>query len=113
MIKLKKYNVIGIMSGTSMDGLDCSYLNTDGENSVTIMSEKSYKYSANYKNKLKKIIRYLNKNKSLNKTKYIIEQEHIVTNKFIQIIKKFIKDYKIKYTSLDFIGFIGKVFRFY
>ena len=108
MLKLKKYNVIGIMSGTSMDGLDCSYLNTDGENSVKIICEKTYKYSTNYKNKLKKIIRYINKNKSLNKTKYIIEREHIITNKFIQIIKKFIKDYKIKYTSLDYIGLSGQ-----
>ena len=64
---VKVYNVIGIMSGTSMDGIDCSYITTDGVNFVSIINENSYKYSQNYKNKLKKIIKYLNNIKSLKK----------------------------------------------
>ena len=56
------------MSGTSMDGIDFSYICTDGENFVSIICEKSYKYSQNYRNKLKKIIKYIHKNKSINET---------------------------------------------
>ena len=41
---VKKYKVIGIMSGTSMDGLDCSYIETDGKNYTKIIFEKTYKY---------------------------------------------------------------------
>ena len=40
------------MSGTSMDGVDCSYIKTDGESLVSIICESTYKYSINYKNKL-------------------------------------------------------------
>ena len=59
---VKKYKVIGIMSGTSMDGLDCSYIETDGKKYTKIIFEKTYKYSNLYQNKLKKIINIYNYN---------------------------------------------------
>ena len=96
------------MSGTSMDGIDCSYVSTDGVNFVSIINENSYKYSQNYKNKLKKIIKYLKNIKSLKKKQRIKKFENIVTNKFIQVIKKFIKDYNIKHSSIDYIGVSGQ-----
>ena len=102
------YNVIGIMSGTSMDGIDCSYIKTDGDNFVSIINENSYKYSQNYRNELKKIIKYLNNIKPLKEKQYIKKFENIVTNKFIQVINKFIKDYKIKNSSIDYIGVSGQ-----
>ena len=105
---VKVYNVIGIMSGTSMDGIDCSYIKTDGVNFVSIINENSYKYSQNYRNKLKKIIKYLNNIKSLKEEQHIKKFENIVTNKFIQVINKFIKDYKIKHSSIDYIGVSGQ-----
>ena len=41
----KKYKIIGIMSGTSMDGLDFSFIETDGDKNISIICEKSYYYS--------------------------------------------------------------------
>jgi len=104
----KKYNVIGLMSGTSIDGLDCSFLTTDGENLVSIKFEKTYKYSENYRNKIKKIIKYFNNKKLTKINQYLKNKEEIVTNKFIQIIKKFTKEYNIKYSSIDYIGISGQ-----
>ena len=56
MLKKKNYNVIGIMTGTSMDGLDLSFLRTDGKNFVRIFNGKSYNYSKSYKKKLKELV---------------------------------------------------------
>ena len=45
MTTQKKYNVIGIMTGTSMDGMDFSYINTDGNKYVKIIKEYYFPYS--------------------------------------------------------------------
>ena len=45
----KKYNVIGIMSGTSIDGVDFAFLKTNGTNYVKVISGISYKYNIDYK----------------------------------------------------------------
>ena len=78
----KIFKVIGIMSGTSMDGLDFSLVETDGKKYISIICEKSYIYSNNYKYKLKKIIKSYNLNKKINKLK----DQKLVTEKFIQLI---------------------------
>ena len=96
------------MSGTSIDGLDCSFITTDGENLVSIKYEKTYKYSRNYKNKLNKIIKYFKDKRLNNINQYVKNKEEIITNKFIQIIKKFIKEYDIKYSIIDYIGISGQ-----
>ena len=55
MKKKKIFNIIGIMTGTSMDGIDISYISTDGINKVKILKEKSYQYSLYEQIKIKKI----------------------------------------------------------
>ena len=53
---MQKWNVIGIMSGTSLDGLDLVYANLSHDKhwSYTIHSAKTFEYDTNWYNKLKK-----------------------------------------------------------
>ena len=105
---VKIYNVIGIMSGTSMDGIDCSYLKTDGESFVSIICESTYKYSINYKKKLAKIVKDINIINKGERNKYIKNNEQLVTNYFAKVIKKFIYENNIKKKYIDYIGLSGQ-----
>ena len=103
----KKYNVIGIMSGTSMDGVDLSLIKTDGEKYSKIIFEKSYEYSLNYRYKLKKLI----KNLPINKKKQLLyakKNEVFINNNFIKYITDFIKLIKQKNNKIDLIGLSGQ-----
>jgi len=96
------------MSGTSMDGIDCSYVETNGQDFIRIKNEKSYSYSNNYIKKLKKIIKDLNYSKKSNYKDYININETFITKKFIQIIKKFINEFEIKNSKIDYISLSGQ-----
>ena len=48
MSKNSKLNVLGVMTGTSMDGVDISLIKTNGTDFVKIKCEKSYKFDQNY-----------------------------------------------------------------
>ena len=54
MSKNSKLNVLGVMTGTSMDGVDISLIKTNGTDFVKIKCEKSYKFDKNLSLKLKK-----------------------------------------------------------
>ena len=56
MSKNSKLNVLGVMTGTSMDGVDISLINTNGTDFVKIKCEKSYKFNKNYQNTINKLI---------------------------------------------------------
>ena len=107
MGNLNKLKVIGIMSGTSMDGLDCSLIETNGTNYIKILKEKSYDYTPNFSKKIKKLITNLPKN--INKQKKYAElNEEFITMKFLKLINLFFKEMNIEKKNIDLIGLSGQ-----
>ena len=78
MNNLKIYSTLGIMTGTSMDGIDLSLIKTDGKDYVKIICEYNYKYPLYYQLKLKNIIK--NKpNNNINVKKYFSLYDNEIT----------------------------------
>ena len=101
------FTVIGIMSGTSMDGVDFSLVQTDGINYTKIINEREFKYSRKYKNKLIKLINNLPSGKK-NQLVYIKKNEKFITENFLKYIKKFLKIIESKKYNVELIGLSGQ-----
>ncbi len=103
MNNLKMYRVLGIMTGTSMDGIDISLIQTNGNKLVKIISEKSYQYSKN--NHI--ILKNINKKDYQNNIK--LSQLNIkYSNLLIKFIHKFLKEKRIKKNKLDLVSISGQ-----
>ncbi len=46
---MNNYISLGTMSGTSMDGIDLSIINSDGENNTSIVDNFFFEYSSEFK----------------------------------------------------------------
>ena len=107
MNNLKIYSTLGIMTGTSMDGIDLSLIKTDGKDYVKIICEYNYKYPLYYQLKLKNIIK--NKpNNNINVKKYFSLYDNEITKIYIKYINNFIDKYKIEIKNIDLIGLSGQ-----
>ena len=56
----KIYTSIGLMSGTSLDGIDASIIRSDGEKFINVEKNQYYKYGVNFQNRLRKFIKACN-----------------------------------------------------
>jgi len=89
-MKKANYKVIGVMSGTSLDGIDLVYVNFDFKNSWSykILKAETIPYPLNWQETLGAAINYSEERlEELNK-KY--------TNFLAGIISRFIENYQIK-----------------
>ena len=102
----KFYYSLGLMSGTSGDGVDASIIQSDGDNEYKVISDNYYKYDEYIYKKihnLKDKIKDSNDLKNQSKALTLLEKE--ITLFHSKVIEKISKDSKI---DIDLIGFHGQ-----
>ena len=102
-MKKNSYLSLGVMSGTSNDGIDISLIQSDGKNKLKIMGSMYIKYN----NKLTKDLNDLTgsiKNQRMNSS-LIIDLQDRVTISYIHAIRKFINSIN---TKIDLISLHGQ-----
>ena len=99
----KSYLALGLMSGTSGDGIDVSLVRTDGDSQIEAISFETFPYKDGFKSLLKECT-IPSRRKDPNFLNYC---ERRLTLLHVEAVKNFLESKKIKADKIDVIGFHG------
>jgi anhydro-N-acetylmuramic acid kinase len=104
MVEARMYRAIGVISGTSMDGIDVSAIETDGEERLKPGPGQTYAYPAGLRAELQKVV----SDPELGMKAPLVELEAAVTQAHLGAIQTFLADEGIAVESVDLIGLHGQ-----
>ena len=97
---------LGLMSGTSLDGIDASIIKSDGENNLDIIDNKYFNYPEEFRKKLSSFILNVNNRADIKQNISTYKSlERDITLYHSKISKKIISENKL---NIQLIGFHGQ-----
>jgi anhydro-N-acetylmuramic acid kinase len=104
MQQTSSLTAIGVISGTSMDGIDVSIVKTDGDRIVTPGAGRTFPYPEDLRRRLLELIA----EPSRAQTEPLLELDQEVTDTHIDAIRRFMMQTCIEPAGVDLIGLHGQ-----
>ncbi len=101
-MRKKLYNAVGLMSGTSLDGIDAALLKTDGSQFIQPIGFYYYPYENSFRERIKTAIEQF-KHQRIFDAK--VEQE--LTELHAKTVERLLQQHSIAFAEIDLIGFHG------
>ena len=105
----KMIKAIGLMSGTSGDGIDASVIESDGNDYFNSISDYFYSYDEKTQFNIREIKEKINKISDLETNrKSILKLEESLTFLHAKVVESLLRKFKIDRRDIDLIGFHGQ-----
>ena len=102
----KLYCSLGLMSGTSADGVDASIIQSNGDTEYEVILDKYFKYSQSIYQKIHNLKEEINNSKDLkNLSEKIQPLEQEITLFHVKVVNEIIENSQ---SNIDFVGFHGQ-----
>ena len=104
----KLITAIGLMSGSSCDGIDASIIESDGVDKVNMLGDYFFPYEKKIRSKIRKLKEKIDKISDLEaNTLEITLLEKEITNLHFQAFNLLVKKLKLNHSKIDLIGLHG------
>ena len=101
MREYKPLRALGLMSGTSLDGIDVAFIESDGVRHIKTGAVRCFSYDPIFREKLKSCLGKLPDDPA------VADVDEEITDRHVQAVKSMLKEQNMEASDIDLLGFHG------